>query len=571
MTIPRNAVSTVALAALLGGCSLAQKQEIDARGATLDEANAARMNSVSPEPRPVMERVRGAWLAPRAVSLGEDAALPAEFSNERQWPFGAAWTSPRADLRTIAERISKITGLPVRMNPDVYETGMGGARAPSGIAAQAETAPAPTSGGFPPAPPRPGLSVSPSLVKASSTTMEMNFTGTLAEFLNRTAMHFGINWEYKGGAIHFYRYVTKLFRVNANPGDTQFTSSLGKSSSGTGQGNTGSTGSAATISGNAGSFASTGQTAMTAKFDVWDSLSKQLDSVRTPSGKVTISQATGTVLMVDTRDAVESAERIIKHENRMLTQQVAVRVDIFSVTSSDNRELGVDWNVVFQKLSNYSLSLSTPTSLVSAEAGSLGAAILSPGNGGTTSKFSGSEALLRALQGVGRVTAVNTASTVTLNRNLGTLASTDQVTYLATTTPGYGAVPGGGSGLPGLTPGTVTTGIIANALPTVLEDGSVMLTLSLNNSLLKDIGVISVGSGATLQQIQTPEVNDFSTIPRVLLKPGATLVMSGLSRDSQQYTERTLAGKIGLGGSYNGRREKVTIVIMVSAQLLSGA
>ncbi len=566
LNVARNIIS-LAVASSLLGCTLAQKAEIDAAGVDLDRANVARMQSLVPSSVPVVKRVRGAWLAPKSVSLGEDAALPAEFNNARQWPFGAAWSSPRADLRTIAERVSKITGLPVRINPDVYESnGMG----PVAQALPAASAQPKADANLPPPPTRPGLSASPSMVQASAATMEMNFSGSLAEFLTRTAMHFGVNWEYKGGTIHFYRYVTKLFQVSANSGDSQFTSSLGKSSGS-------STAGGSSSNGNGSNFTSSGQVIMKADFSVWKSLQEQLDSVRTPSGRITISQATGTILMRDTRDAVEAAERIIKHENSLLTQQVAIKIDIYSVTSNDKRELGVDWNIVFSKLTNllpdYQLSLASPTSLVSPAAGSLGAAILAPittGNS-TYEKLSGSQAFLKALDGVGRVNALDTAATVTLNRNLGTLASTNQLTYLASTTPGISNISGGGSGLPGLSPGTVTTGLIANALPTVLEDGSVMLTLSIDNSVLKSLGMISTGSGATQQQIQTPEVNGFSSLPKVALKPGATLVLSGLARNTSQYDQNTLAGNVGLGGSYAGKRETVTIVILVTAQLIAGA
>ncbi|CAG9255269.1 conserved exported hypothetical protein [Paraburkholderia unamae] len=563
----------VALSVALAACTVAQKEQIDASGRDLGAHVERHMASTMPGKATVVSRVRGNWLAPKIVSLGEDSTLPPQFSNARSWPFQLGYLE-RSDLPTVAERISKITGIPVRLNPDVNETA-----ADSGAGAP-DTGHATTGGNLPPPPSRPGMGTGGAAIPLRTETMELNYNGSLGDFLNRVATHFGVNWEYRDGAIQFYRYVTRMWQINTNSGDTEFNEVLGKSSGSTSQsgggGGSGSSGSGSSSGGS--SFTSAGQVTVTGKFSVWKSIEEELNTVKSASGKLTISQATGTVVMRDTRDAIEAADRIVKHENRVMTQQVVVHIDLISVTTSDDSNLGVNWNVVFSKLTNalpdFTLSMASPASLVSSGTGSLGAAILAPATAGSQNiyqQMSGSSLLLQALKGVGRVNDVNSAAAVTLNRHLGTLASTDQKTYLAQTSPGYSSSVGGGSGLPGLTPGQVTTGLIGHVLPTVLDDGSILLNLNLDNSVLKSLGQISTGSGATQQTIETPEVNGFTSMPQVALKPGATLVLAGLTHDSQNYSQQTLLGHaVGLGGSYSGTREKVTVVILVTAQLLPG-
>ena len=556
MNIKLTTIS-IALSTALFGCSIAQRSEIDDAGLRQEKESAAHLASMQPPTAPLVQHIHGAYLASKSVELGEDAALPAEFSSKETWPFSTEFRS-RATLATIAERISKITGLPVRINPDVYS---------QTASSTPQTAPASSkSDGLPPPPPRPGISVSPSITQASADTMEQDYDGTLADNLNRVAMHFNVNWQFKNGVIEFYRYVNAMFQVNANSGDTDYDTTLGKSSGSTGGSAGGS--SSGSGGGTGSSFTSAGQVKMTASFSIWKKLADELDTVKTAPGSIVISQQTGTIVMHDTRDAVDAARKIVDHENKVMSQNVSVTVQLIDVASNDSRDLGVNLSAVWQKLSkDLDLTLSSPASLVSPAVGTLGASILAPAAGTTGStlsqQFGGSQALVSALKGIGRVDEWDTAGTVTLNRHIGTLASTDQLTYLASTSPGTSGVVGGGSGLPGLVPGTVTTGLIGNALPTILDDGSIMLTLNLDNSVLKNLGLISSGSGATLQQIQTPEVNGFSTMPQVVLKPGATLVLTGLVHKTSQYSQQTINGSVGVGGSYTGQRADGTVIILV--------
>lgn len=553
----------LSIALIFSGCtSVTQKSQIDSNGYEMDRTNQKLLASVMADKHTVVVKVPRAWLAPKVTNLGEDAALPAMFSNAKTWPFGSGLRE-RLNLKTIAERITKNTGIPVRLNPDVISGSFTNAAmrpAPAGntpVASGVSLPPPPVASG--------SMSLSSSLANADDDSMDVNYTGTLADFLSRVSNHFGVNWEYRNGTIHIYKYVTKIFHLNANPGDSTFNSSLGRTSGGSGS------------SGTSGSnFTSAGQVTMNSTFSVWKTIQEELDSIKTPEGKVTISQATGSIVMRDTRDAIEAAEKIIEHENAMLTQQVAISVEMYSVTNTDNRDLGINWNLVFTKLSNltpqFKLDLTSPTSLAGSNAGGLGLSIVAPATNDNSilQRFSGSQAILQALQGVGRVQLLQTAEAITLNRQPTPLAATSQQTYLASTSPGSTGS-GGGSALPGLTPGTVTTGFMTNLLPSVLENGNVLLQFSLDSSQLQSMGIVSTGEGVTQQKIQTPNVTDNSTIQRVALKPGSTLVLTGLRRNSEQYNQSTLTGQVGLGGSYSGQRERDSVVILVTVKLIPGA
>jgi type IVB pilus formation R64 PilN family outer membrane protein len=183
--------------------------------------------------------------------------------------------------------------------------------------------------------------------------------------------------------------------------------------------------------------------------------------------------------------------------------------------------------------------------------------------------LSGSQAMISALKGYAKITNRQTFSAITLNRQPAPLAKTSQLSYLARTTPGTSGT--GGSALPGLEPGLLTTGFLSNIVPTVLDNQSVLLQFSIDSSELKSLGVISTGQGATLQSIQTPQVDAVQTVQRVALKSGATLVLTGFEREVLRYDQRGLTEKIGLGGSYSGQSNKESVVIILTPVIVDGA
>lgn len=505
-------------------------------------------------PRPVLTHSPSKWIGSKSVPLAKDSNFPPVFSKPVTLIFPG-----RLSLRTVAERITKVTSIPVRLKPDVFmPTSMfiGSTGAPL-VAVAPVQAMSPQAAQMPviPYPLGPAGTYRP--ISNTVDEFELNYTGSLSGLLDQIGARFGINWEYtEATGISYSRLITKSFVIKANPGDSSFTSSLGKG---------GSAG---------GSFSSDSQVKMNSSFSVWDGIQKALDSIKSPVGKFHVSQATGSVTITDTKDVIDVAERIITSENEMLTKQVAIKLEMYSVTSTDDKEAGVDWNVVYTAFSNlapqFSLNAVSPASLASAVTGNLGLSILAPVTGDNgLQNFNGSQALLKALEGQGKVSRMQRVSAMTLNRQPVPIGVTEQIAYLARTTPTSGGA--GGSSSPGLEPGQVTTGFLVNILPTVLDSNSVLLQFSIDLTELKRIGIISTGFGTTLQSIQTPEVSGTQFVQRVALKAGSTLVLSGFERTRDDYTQRGINDTVGLGGAFVGKKTRESIVIMLTPVLVDGA
>jgi len=159
---------------------------------------------------------------------------------------------------------------------------------------------------------------------------------------------------------------------------------------------------------------------------------------------------------------------------------------------------------------------------------------------------------------------------MTLNRKEAPLSKKTDLNYLARTVPG-GNAGSGSSTLPGLEPGVVSTGFMSNIVPTILPDNSILLQFSIDSSQLRSLKTISTGSGATLQSIQTPEVDAVKTDQSVKLRSGGTLVLTGFEREVMQYEQRSLGEHIATGGSYTGRKAKETYIIMITPVIVDGA
>lgn len=549
-----RAYSAVALAvaALCAACtSVPSKDEVDAKhtemASNLIQRNASIVSV--PEDRALVTRAKGAWLGVKVKPLAQDVTLPAMF----RMPVTMNYPG-RFNLRTIAEKITKTTGVPVTLKPDVFmpiSAFVGGA--PGGAAAA------------------PGAMRSgEGEVSNTSDDMVLNFVDVpLKDVINQVNSRFGVNATYTDNeGLTFSRFVTRTINVKANPGNSTLTASLGKGGSSGGSSGAGGGGGGA-------AFTSDGKVSMESNFSVWTAIEGALNTIKSPPGKFIINQATGSVTITDTKEIVDIAQRYIEGENAIMTRQVAVRVELLSVTSNDNKELGVNWNGVFTKLSGlipqWNINLVTPGSLNSSMVGGLGMSILAPPrDGNSLSMLNGTEAMLNALQGYARITNRQSFAAMTLNRQPAPIAKTIQETYLARTTPG-GNAGQGSSTLPGLEPGQVTTGFMSNILPTVLDNETVMLQFSIDSSQLERLDSISTGAGETLQRIQTPKVGAVQTVQRVALRSGGTLVLTGFDREVMQYDQRGLTNHVGLGGSYNGSKVRETYVILVTPIIVDGA
>jgi type IVB pilus formation R64 PilN family outer membrane protein len=576
----RAALTLTAMSLAISGCTslIGVTRDVDASSAAVNkqvEGHIAQMPASQPREGRLQYTtvVKGAWMGASKLPAANAAPLPAAFHEEVTLKF-----PDRPSIATIAERITKVTGVMVKLSPDMYIPSSslvpkGG----SSTGSSAPTAAGPTPGAPAPIPPA-GLPMANAGLTAASVTaeygtdMDLKFTGKLETLLDTICAKTGANWEYKDGAIVFYRLVTKTFTLKSTPGTSELKSSVGKTGTGT--------------MGTGSSFTSDSVIKMGSAFSVWDNLRESVNSMLTGVGKVAVTEATGTITVTDTREVVEQVGRMLADINKSLSRQVAFRVEVLSVRTDESANYGINWNAVYNRIAasnpSWKFAFGSPSSLASQDAATFGYQILTPASqGGTRGQMSGSEAMLSALSGLGKASIVTTASALTLNRQPVPVAITDQIGYVqsvsiqqntiagssGTTTPT--TTPSTSATTVQITPGVVTTGFILNLLPSVADDNSVTLQFSVDISALKKLGTFGSGEMA----VQTPEVSAMQFMQRVSMKNGETLVLSGYERTAGQYDRRTVSQDADLlmGGSVAGTKAREAIVILVTPVVTEGS
>jgi type IVB pilus formation R64 PilN family outer membrane protein len=547
-------LATVGAASILAGCAAVPESQVAQKVSdTRSEIEVMAKQQASRPAEPLFKHVKGNYIASAPVSLSYDATLPPVFRNTVMRFPG------KANLATAAYRITETTRLPVRIREDVYFTAK--SLASGSISANGGSLTTPQLPG-----PLPGDvigvkslantdGISTQKVEDFDLSVPMDWNGTLSNYLDLMCNRLGVNWEYRDGTIYVFRLVTKSFPLKLNPGTIDFGSSVSKGGSAT----SGATGPNAQSN---GSFSSTSSTSSQGKFSAWQTMEAAIKPMLTPIGKVTIDEAAGNIIVTDTKEAVSDIGRLIESQNAVYTRQLEFDVRIVRVAINNSSTADLSLNLAYNKLdaagaNKWNVSGTSPGSLTSSSSllpGGIGARILSP-----TSPFSGSSLFVDALNQVGKVVDDRTVSAITTNRVPVPIVKFSSVTYLAQTTPAQGGTNGSSGGVPGLTPGSVTTGFFLNVLPTVMENNSVLMRLSLDQSTLTKMGSITTGTGETQQMIQTPNTDGDKSDHSVGLREGESLVLMGNVNDVQSHDKAT--SPTGLSNFGNSTKELQVIIV----------
>ena len=539
------------------------EQGLGAAGSQVDADRRAAEQST----RPVLRRARSPWVGSVSVPMGSGERLPSIFTEPVKLNFDDAASGGKVGLRTMADRITAVTGVPVRLKGDVFASGESSrpVASPSTPPAQAlPSLPSRSPGGQ-----ETVAQVLPTLRDTSVNAVAMRWSGSLEGYLDLVTDQLSLSWEYRDGVVVIERFRTEFFEIAALESETDYHLGL----SGADQAN-------ATSSGNGGG--GTNSTAMSSnevsehgKSNVIASILAAIGQIirDVPGSSVVRSDGSGRVAVTTTKETLSKVRDFVRVENESLLRQAQVQFDVYSVTRNESDERGIEWNAVLSALGGaYTGTFGAPATLASATAANIGFSILTPTQSGVTTSatrhFGGSAALLKLLSEYGVSTQHREVSLLALNRTWDRKSSLGGRAYVSATVPGPASTIGVGA--PGLVTSTVTTGDRYLAQPFILDNNTVVLKFGIGLSSLVNLVNFTSGTGTSQQTVQTPEttaVNDQST---VALKAGQILVITGLSRSVSSDDRRTLTddAPIGLGGSKTQSRMREEFVIFVRPTIL---
>ena len=544
--------------------------------------SSAYLDSVADAAKPTARYAKRAWHGARMIDVQDDEMLPAVFNEVRKFDFDDRASGGRVELAVVAERLSRVTGVQVRVKADVYSnTNSSGVAVRPGQTTAAQSAPqsSPQSSPLPlpsgpmgtPSAPMPLFAANgannPALMAAMQpaytqpitglSSIEMKWNGTPSSFLDYTTSRLGLSWSYRDGVVVIERYITETFEMSTFGGSQDYKMGLSGGNSGSGGG-----------AGSTSSASSTLSLEEAGKIEVLKSLREAVENMVKPAGgSVVLNEGTGRFFITAPKDVMARVREVIKLEDSSLQRQAVIQFDIYSVISNDNNEAGIDWNIVFKSLTDaYGTTIRTPAALTSSVAGSLGINILSkvPGSG-SSARYGGSAAILSMLNQVGNNALYRPVSMVALNRQWARKTNLNTDGYLSETTPAASSLTG--SGVPGLKTSSITTGDKFIVQPAIMDNGTINLKFGVSLTELLGLFDQTAGSGASFQKVQTPNTSGTDDQGTVRLNPGESMVVTGLSRRRASGDSRTLGEGVpaGFGGSRKDSYKREDFLIIVRA------
>ena len=571
----KTVLTTIVLAATLSiaGCSSTYlqpiREETKANKAVIDPSlEKLKQGDIVAVPKntPVVTRKSGLFISAKKSEevVNTQNAAKNHPLLQKEIAFG---NQTFASISELAERITMLSGFPVAIMPDALIPAQSTAGAQAGaLGASPLTTAMPGSNGVAAAnnlanmPPLPsGIATSSGLQQtaaANNTILNLSYKGPLRGLLDVAAARYSVDWEVRGDRIEIFRYATKTFVIKAIPGGLTNSASIA------------STGGSTTASSGTSSGSTTGQTGLsttanTEDLSIWKGVDEAVKSMLASGEKHFVSPANGTLTVTATPRTLALVQKYVDRQNRHMTKEVVVSVDVLSVTLSREDNYGINWDMVYNTLSgNYGLALKsafTPSSAATSITGS----ILSTATGNTAA-FAGTSAVATALSSQGDVSLVTSATLVTLNNQPAPLLVGRQTGYVASSTTTVGT--GGTGNTVTSTPGSVTTGFSMNVLPHIQEDGSLLLQYALDISEL--VTIKSYGTGTSL--IQTPEIETRNFLQRARMQSGETLIVSGYQYASGNAKSEGVGDPdfTAMGGGVTGTKKKTVLVVLVRPTII---
>lgn len=464
------------------------------------------------------------WVGNSAVKLRSGHPLPDRVEGVR----GVALVSPvPMGLSEIATVLSYQTAIPVRVGSDVM-SGSG--------------------------PGQPfGMNSGPDL------SIELSYEGPLSGLLDKICGTFGLSWNYDGDSITFSRYITNVFSVQALPGELSVTDGLAEDSGGSGGGG-GSAAAAGSYS--MGSSSTIKQSSeMTVQMKVWDDINATVRAIIGGTGTVVASPSSGTLAVTTTPEKMRAVATYMEEENKRLSHQIAINVEIYAVTVQDEQNFDMSLSTAFARMGAFQGALGGATGTMiadtAASAGTFSLAILNP-----TTHTQRVGTVFQALSSVGDATRVAQFPLTTLNNRPVSRRIGRDRTYVASIqreTNEFGTSVT-------VEPGTIREGFSLQLTPRLLDDGKIMLQYSLSLVDIVRIADFETGQGS----IELPETSSRIFVQQTMLKSGATLVIGGYDDEKTEQTSQGVGSPYNylFGGGSSNSKTRAMLFVAITPQVL---
>lgn len=560
----RAGACLVAMAMNLAGCAVStiHQQQRD-----IGKAAGSAADTQAPA-GPVFQVHDGSWL------LGEkiQPSRPQPEIYKRIVDFNSGSSSP-----TLTDIVSYLADVVhIRAEIDSSATGTGAAaKAGVPVAPMALTLGQRPAGRMPELPA--GLATSfnggGALADSSVPTGPIRYHGPLRGFLDAVDGRFAV-WSHDvDGTVSFYRTETRTFTIGSLPDQSSMSGSIstGDQSSGSGSGSSGSSGSitpAASPGGIGGGGSSSGgssgqQMSLAVGVSPWASLKDTAQSVAGPGAQVTVDPNLGTLTVTGSPPQCDRVEELTNNLDAMFGKQVAIDVHVYEVRTTGEENYGINLALALTTKSGHtsakSSTVSIPTVSSAATPMTFGATILQ-------GPFAGTGATVQALSTMGDVSEVVSRSGITQNGKVLALQSAQSVGYVSSSTSTQTASVGSSTAI---STSTLVPGFTSSFLPKVVN-GRILMAFDMTLSDLLSLQTFTSGTGTGQSSVELPTMQLARFEQSVTLKPGETLVLTGMRQQSASSTNNGVGvpQNFLLGGGLDASHQQTILAVVITARIL---
>ena len=352
--------------------------------------------------------------------------------------------------------------------------------------------------------------------------IRINHDGTLSELVRSVAAVFDLSWRFDGETIFFDRMDTRSYDVPLPASSGVLSTRL----------------SGVNVAGNSVS------TAKNIEFDPWKELTAALESVVAAPGRVTTSPNTGRVTVFAPASEQEEAAKIVKTFDELYSRRIGLEIATFHIDVEKSAELTAD------------IGVSVESGDLTASLGRGLAAALRGGVGVVSGREASASFNLRALSGHRGVADHRMSNTVAQNGVIAPVVLTNSRKYVS------GITRGDGEAGPTVTTDNINSGISIYALPRLMRNGRIHLSVWLTQSELNSLTTFDTGTG----YVQLPDADQRAVEYTLIMDPGETLVMGGYEQERSSSGRRGGLGglgALGLRGTRETETKRVRMVLMV--------
>lgn len=511
-------MSLVAVAAVVAGCASApeiavQKNAAEALQSIESGHSEFKRLLVDADTRRVAAQdVSRPFIAGSTQPLARGVLMPEAL--RKSIPVTALFRSGPVDLETALRQISSAAGILLTATPDALMP-------PSAFALR--------TGGSSPvqAPPR----------------VQFEAQGVpLWALLDDVARQAQVAWRPVSGGAEFFRVETKVFQLSAIPQVANTSASLGRNG------------------GSNNVFESQSKTSFETKDqNLINGIKVAVEAMLSTGGKATIASENQTLIVTDTPVALERVSAFVADQNKIMSRRVRVMLEAIEVVDKDGSDVGVDWSLLYA-VANGALTVTSPGSLVSAQAGSIGIS-------STVGRFAGTSAVVKALSEVGVVVNRRVFPFLTTSGRPVTQAIRSTFNYVDQVQAVSVASSADTSQAPTVTQKDETVGTFVTLVPTAKSDGTIFLSLSFDQTSAQPLVPFTVGSASSSVTVQQKTIDGAGIIQEIPIKSGQSIVVGGIESITSQNTIRRLlpGAPMIAGGGDSSKVTKSRLILVVTA------